>query len=295
MNVKHCFYGCLVVVALFPLDTGLSEAQENQEVKVPPITGNNIELRPSTAPTNDQKIILYKDVGYANASIQVNQNTSQLPADFDRAASSLRVTNDPNKWTILWESKNYDTGDDQLWIQGSRSIPNLLQVKRPHGNNQWNDRISGVSFADALPDADDENRTICPAGGACTPQPNFQKHAAGGNTGQSAIRLRGGWYVRVCPQYMTAQSIRLEVGAAHNDDSHRPWFTWYNNSTEPVAFDFPIDLLYARDIWLKGTSEPWGAESRFCVGYANHFSKQYRFGHDEDHQPDQDDHDDCEC
>jgi hypothetical protein len=94
---------------------------------------------------------------------------------------------------------------------------------------------------------------------------------------------------------MTAQAINFEAGAGHADGTHRPWFTWHSNSTDPVEFDLPIDLLYARDIWLKGTSVPWGAESRFCVGYANNFNWQYSFGHDEDHQPDQDDHHECDC
>jgi hypothetical protein len=289
--MSNCFLPSVLLSFSF---YSLCNAQAVREVVVPPITGQSIEAHPTTAATSVRDVVIYKDVPFAGDTLEITQNTPQLPS-LDRQASSIKITNDPNKWTIFWETKNYDSGDDQLWVQGSRTFRDLTQVSRPHGNNQWNDRISAVSFADTLPDTNDENRTICPAGNACVNQPNFSQQVTGSNLGSSAAHVRGGWFVRVCPHYMTSSAIVFEAGAAHDDTTHRPWFTWHSNSNDAVEFDLPIDLLYARDIWLKGTSQPWGAESRFCVGYANHFTKQYSFGHDEDHQPDQNDHSACEC
>jgi hypothetical protein len=53
-------------------------------------------------------------------------------------------------WNAFFETAD-DYGDDQLYLQGNGELANLPGVARPHGNNNWNDRIAQVKFGVAPP------------------------------------------------------------------------------------------------------------------------------------------------
>jgi hypothetical protein len=81
-----------------------------------------------------------------------------IPPPLHRGAKSLKVSG--TQWMTFWESDNYNTGDDSLWIApGHWTLEYLGNVGRPHGNNHWGDRISAVSFS-GPPQGSNENRTI---------------------------------------------------------------------------------------------------------------------------------------
>jgi hypothetical protein len=85
-----------------------------------------------------------------------------IPPPLHRGAKSLRMAG--TQWMTFWESDNFDTGDDSLWIAPpgagfAWNLEYLGNVPRPHGNNHWGDRISGVSFSGS-PTGDNDNRTI---------------------------------------------------------------------------------------------------------------------------------------
>lgn len=128
--------------------------------------------------------ILWVNVNESGPSYPINdgQNIPMLPPPIGpRQASSIEVFG-PH-WITFWESPNYDAGDDSLWIAPPPAgrmwkLDDLTNVPRPHGNNQWNDRIDGVSFSGA-PTGSNENRTIIWADG----------HITVGNDGDAVSRI----------------------------------------------------------------------------------------------------------
>jgi hypothetical protein len=82
-----------------------------------------------------------------------------------RSFSSIRITGAPcGTWTAFRETWNSE-GDDTLLVGGSGEFANLLTVRRPHGNNNWNDRISQIIFnRGPVPNNRSDNYTVFPSG-----------------------------------------------------------------------------------------------------------------------------------
>jgi hypothetical protein len=227
------------------------------------------------------KATIYRNVAFGGEALDITSNIPELPSPLYREVSSLKVENENTKWVVFWESKNFDDGDDQLWIQGSRTIKNLHTLRRPHGNNHWGDRIEAVSFSDVGPQGDNDNRTVCFFGKRCVDLPKLP-----------GVPVHPGWFVRFCPRKMDANAIDLWVGS--DDDQTEHWMVW-RKEIDPVEMDFPIRYLYIFTVYLKGQAIPDGQQSSMCVGFQDKIVKKYTFSHDEDHEPDQDGEDNCEC
>jgi hypothetical protein len=106
---------------------------------------------------------LYENVDFGGRAFDVNtgENVPVIPPPLSRGTSSVHVY---YGWITFWESQNYDSGDDQLWVAPPKPgylwvFANLHTFYRPHGNNHWGDRIWAVSFSGA-PTGDNDNRTI---------------------------------------------------------------------------------------------------------------------------------------
>jgi hypothetical protein len=119
---------------------------------------------------------LYENVDFGGRAFHVEsgQHVAVIPPPIgsgDGQASSIHITAD--QWIVFWEAKNYDEGDDQLWIApppaGTRwALSDLHDLPRPHGNNHWGDRILAVSFPGGPPTGNNENRTIVHPDGTIT-------------------------------------------------------------------------------------------------------------------------------
>jgi hypothetical protein len=97
-------------------------------------------------------VVLYMDVNFGGGSFTVpeGQNIPCLPPPIYGAASSL--ISDCQQWITLWETPNYDGGDDSAWIQAPGpgkhwEISNFVGMWRPHGSNNWNDLFKAISFS----------------------------------------------------------------------------------------------------------------------------------------------------
>jgi hypothetical protein len=234
---------------------------------------------------------LWSVKNYQGTETQISGDTPNLG---NQNTSSLTVQNASGMWSIFWESINYDSSDDQLWVQGNAELAYLTGISRPHGTNNWNDLISAVSFRSVGPwdynTPSNENSTVCYENEPCVvnAERREENHPIFGNP-----QPNNGWFIRVCPGETAAQEIKLSAGPSHDDNLRHYWRNWRRG--DPSTFDFPMDLLYVRDVWLKGEAIPNGQHVDFCVGFHDHISWSYTFHADEDHQPDQNDHDDCDC
>jgi len=120
------------------------------------------------------KVILYEHVDYGGLAYAIDANTPVIPPPMgqgDGQASSIHIYT--NEWVTFWEGKDFDPGNDQLWVappgQGYQwNFANLhTQLScRPHGNNHWGDRIRGVSFPGTGPLGSLDNILIVKADGS---------------------------------------------------------------------------------------------------------------------------------
>lgn len=120
---------------------------------------------PKAVPPPLPKVVIYSDAEYKGETLTINENLPVLPAPLGTTTggqhgkvSSLKITT--KGWVVFWEGKNFNEGDDQLWVEGPAVISDLAKLHRPHGNNHWNDRILAVSFGSAPPIGNNKNRTI---------------------------------------------------------------------------------------------------------------------------------------
>lgn len=84
----------------------------------------------------------------------------------------------------------------------------------------------------------------------------------------------------------------------HKEFSHHSWRTWNNDQSPPESslFDLPLEYLYVHDVWLEVVGDPIGKQGRLCLGFRDHMIQDYTFnGRPENHQPDQETHDGCDC
>lgn len=92
------------------------------------------------------QITIWENPNFSGRSDSFSATTGQLGGWEYRSASSLRLTGFADTdWNAFFESPT-DFGDDMLYMQGKGELADLGQVARPHGNNNWNDRISQISF-----------------------------------------------------------------------------------------------------------------------------------------------------
>ncbi|MEP7340372.1 MAG: hypothetical protein ABI977_21760 [Acidobacteriota bacterium] len=119
----------------------------------------------ATKPAPPPKVMLFEYANYQGERINLNTNSSLLPPPLGSKdggkhgnVSSLKVN--VKGWVVFWEGKEYNEGEDQLWVEGPAIISDLSKLHRPHGNNHWGDRIRSVSFASSPPIGDNNRRTI---------------------------------------------------------------------------------------------------------------------------------------
>lgn len=119
------------------------------------------------AQVNLPKVQLFEHINFGGERKDVNGNIAGIGFPMVDRCSSIRIFH--KGWVAFWESPDYDRGDDSLWVQpldGANDfegieIPSLVQVWRPHGTNNFNDIISGVSFEQGPPQNTDlENIVI---------------------------------------------------------------------------------------------------------------------------------------
>lgn len=247
-----------------------------------------------------QTVTLYFDQNYHGEPFTTSRDVARLPAPIYGNASSFKIVNANDKWTILWESENFNTGDDQWWIQGSREIL-LMNLPRQHGGS-WNDLVKAVSFSDTPPPWDDsDNRSICIFNSGCAQ--HGQRLVVSNPVILNPRPEHPGWFVRVCTgsNHPDLQGINIDLGRHNPGDADR--FRWLRNGPgqptwkkgQPATFDLPMNFLYVRDIWLRAEAVPLDKQVSMCAGYYDHTTWQYSFERAEHHQPDQNDRRNCEC
>jgi len=251
----------------------------------------------STLDAQTPSVTLYINENF-DRGFTFTQNTPVLRSPIFGQASSIKAVNADDKWVVLWESVNFNTDDDQLWIQGSRDISILgSNIPRPHGNNSWNDLIKGVSFPSAGPWDGNDNRTVCFHGQPCVNQPI--RRVQENPVLASPVPEHPGWFVRVCRAQSDPglEGLSFSIGAGHNDDSHHHWRDWKNDGSDPATFSVPGNFLYVHDVWMEAGGTPAGKQVSLCLGFRDHITRKYTFtsNEPENHQPDQDDQDSCEC
>ncbi len=165
-NPEQIYYWSrkLAISAEKLLDTIRSGGRSADTLKLSRFPNPPIKRIPN--PGGQPKVILYEHLNYGGQSLPVNSTTNHLPGFFgtnDGQATAFRIYT--NEWVIFWEDVNLHHSDDQLWIAPAGvnrgwELPDLRGVGRPHGNNQWNDRIRGIAFSPTGPIGDNQNRTI---------------------------------------------------------------------------------------------------------------------------------------
>lgn len=115
------------------------------------------------------RAVIWENTNFQGQSLEIFEDQPLLPWPFTLGpnfaeASSIQTNLDEGEWAVFWEEAGYDRGSDQLWVQGTQSLPNLHlkegKLRRLHGNNEWGDRIRGVSFPNGGPTGSNENRTV---------------------------------------------------------------------------------------------------------------------------------------
>jgi hypothetical protein len=101
-----------------------------------------------------------------------------------------------------------------------------------------------------------------------------------------------GWFVRICGQKTNTSSLRIEIGLGGLESSHRYWRDWHDG--EPTEFELPIDLLHAKEIWIKGVSSD-GEDVYMGLAFEDHIVKHMDFDEDEEHEKNRDDTDEWDC
>jgi len=139
-------------------------------------------------------LVLFMDVNFQGGSYTVlcGQNVPALPPPIAGAPSSMQ--SDCQQWLTLWESNNYDSGNDSWWLQAPGpgkywSVSSFVSAWRPHGNNNWNDRIHAVSFS-GPPSGDVDNQIWW-----------FADGHVGGNTG-ILLRILGEKYAETLSNFV---------------------------------------------------------------------------------------------
>jgi hypothetical protein len=106
------------------------------------------------------KITIWEDVNFGGQSDAFTASTGDLTGWEHRSASSIRIEGFADTdWNAFYETVD-GQGDDILFVQGNGELANLVGVKRPHGNNQWNDRISQILFNVEYGGGAGENNTV---------------------------------------------------------------------------------------------------------------------------------------
>ena len=120
---------------------------------------------PKSAPAPLPKVVMFGEANYKGETLTINENLPVLPAPLGTTESGQHgkvssLKSNTKGWVVFWEGKNFNEGDDELWVEGPAVVSDLAKLHRPHGNNHWNDRILAVSFASAPPSGNKKNRTV---------------------------------------------------------------------------------------------------------------------------------------
>src|SRR5215467_265763 len=92
------------------------------------------------------RISIWENPGEGGRGATFTSTTGQLTDWEYRSADTIKIEgfNDTD-WNCFFESTQ-NFGDDQLYIQGNGELSRLGSVVRPHGNNNWADRIASIRF-----------------------------------------------------------------------------------------------------------------------------------------------------
>lgn len=106
-----------------------------------------------------------------------------------------------------------------------------------------------------------------------------------------------GWFVRICPHPNPTESgnIGFDVGLGGLSSSHRFWRDWH--AGESQEFDLPIDLLHAKEIWIKSWTNDEDKNVSICYFFNDHVTEVHKHDHEEEDETSRGDHEDgdCEC
>jgi len=102
-----------------------------------------------------------------------------------------------------------------------------------------------------------------------------------------------GWSVRICLHDTQANGIIFSIGVGGNSDTHRYWREWHRG--DPTDIPLPIDLIYAKEIWIKVKSMQRGKNIYVCVRFNGHTTQHIDCDNDEEHETSRDDDDECNC
>lgn len=102
-----------------------------------------------------------------------------------------------------------------------------------------------------------------------------------------------GWFLRICRAQTKATGVHLEIGIGGLESSHRPWRDW-THAVPDSELPLPLDLVYAKEIWIKGTSFN-GEDVSMCTLFNDHVTQKMTFDEDEEHETSRDDDNPCEC
>lgn len=157
----HIGYAALAIIVLCGSLTVLAQGVISHPAKKKVAPKNALPVKPAPQP----KVELFEHANYLGASLSLNANTSLLPPPLGSIeggkhgnVSSLKVN--VKGWVVFWEGKEYNEGEDQLWVEGPTVISDLSKLHREHGNNHWGDRIRSISFSSVPPTGNNNRRTI---------------------------------------------------------------------------------------------------------------------------------------
>jgi hypothetical protein len=102
-----------------------------------------------------------------------------------------------------------------------------------------------------------------------------------------------GWSVRICEPKVEAPGVRIEIGLGGLFSSHRPWREWRHG--DPTEFPLPVDLLHAKEIWIKGISLEEDKNVYMGLVFNGHVVKHMDFDNEEEHEHNRDDTDEWDC
>lgn len=154
-------YAALAVIVLCGGLAALAQGIISHPAKKKAAPKNALPAKPAPPP----KVEIFEHANYQGASLSINANTSLLPPPLGSIeggkhgnVSSIKVN--IKGWVVFWEGKEYNEGEDQLWVEGPTVISDLSKLHREHGNNHWGDRIRSISFSSVPPTGVNNRRTV---------------------------------------------------------------------------------------------------------------------------------------
>ncbi len=112
--------------------------------------------------------------------------------------------------------------------------------------------------------------------------------------GQNCPAPPRGWAVKICLPNTEANSMKLEYRIGGCDDCAVFEKIWHRG--EPLEWQLPIQIRYAREIWIRSTTGQDGKEIHLCLLFNNHSVREIKCdGNPETHDSEWTDRRRCAC